>query len=150
DPASNTTIIVPELPGSYDLVMTDPNGCTSAQILHLPVNLCDTQTVLTVLMLVEGFNKGNGALEPVLFNAGLSTDSTACDSVIIQLRDTASFTVVHQANGLLRTDGSVVVGFPASVFASPYFIAVRTRNGLETWSKAPVFMRAHTFLHLRD
>lgn len=150
DPASNTTILVPELPGSYDLVMTDPNGCTSAQTLQLPVNLCDTQTVLTVLMLVEGFNKGNIALEPVLFNAGLSTDSTACDSVIIQLRDTASFTVVHQANGLLHTDGSVVVDFPANVFASPYFIAVRTRNGLETWSKSPVLMRAHTVLRLRD
>lgn len=150
DPISNPGLLVAGLPDSLSVVMTDPNGCTSTQSVFLPVNLCDTQANLTVRLLIEGYMKGPGSLQPVLFNAGLSMDSTVCDSVVVQLRNPSAFHVDFQTTGILRTDGSVTVGFPPAVFSSSYFIVVRSRNGLETWSKSAIRMRAHTTLHLKD
>lgn len=150
DPDSSGTFLVPDLPADFSVVMTDPNGCTSTQSLVLAVDLCDTLVLLTVRLLIEGFVKSDGSLEPVLFNAGLSSDPTACDSVLVQLRHPSTLALVHQASGILRTDGSVELGFPAAAFASQFHIVVRTRNGLETWSKEPLLMRAQSTLILKQ
>ena len=82
-------------------------------------------------------------MQPVLYTDALSTDPTACDSITVELHDaTSPYDVLATANGLIHTDGRAEIFFPGSVLGSSYYIAIRHRNALETWSKDPVLFNA--------
>lgn len=59
------------------------------------------------------------------------------DSVKVYLRNTTSpFDVVDSCNGILNSAGKGIFEFPNAVNGTPYYIVVKHRNSLETWSAA--------------
>lgn len=88
---------------------------------------------------IEGFYRGGGLMEPVLYNAGLNPNSFACDSITVELHDARSpYNFITSARGLLKTDGTADILFPSTVINSSYYISIHHRNSLETWSKNPL------------
>ncbi|MBL0097122.1 MAG: putative metal-binding motif-containing protein [Bacteroidetes bacterium] len=101
-------------------------------------------------LFVEGYYQGNGFMIPNLFNEGLHINPTAVDSVMVELRQTlAPYNPVSTASALLLRNGFAVVPFyPAP---GSYYIVVRHRNTIETWSNHPVFFNGSTvFLILQS
>lgn len=120
--------------GSYTLIVTDANGCTSSQtvVVSDPANPCSV--TLNLRLFIEGFYQSNGLMTGVL-------SSSIADSVSIHLADTtAPYTVQHSAIGLMGVDGYTSVVFPPSVWNSSWYIVVNHRNSIETWSKSPVWI----------
>lgn len=120
--------------GSYTLIVTDANGCTSSQMVVVsdPANPCSV--TLNLRLFIEGFYQSNGLMTGVL-------SSSIADSVSIHLADTtAPYTVQHSAIGLMGVDGYTSVVFPPSVWNSSWYIVVNHRNSIETWSKSPVWI----------
>lgn len=89
---------------------------------------------------LEGFYSGGGQMQAVLYNNfPLSYSSTSCDSIHIELRESVSpYAPVASANAILQTNGSAEVQFPAAYINAAYYIVLRHRNSIETWSKTPV------------
>ncbi|MFN8155666.1 MAG: IPT/TIG domain-containing protein [Bacteroidia bacterium] len=143
------------LSGDTMITMLVPAGATTG-IVKL-TNLCGTNSagptftvgtasvILNLSLNIEGFYLGSNTLAPVRFTNGLTTNSSACDSITIQLRNTtAPYATVQTINGLLLTNGTCQVTFPGSVIGNSYYIVVKHRNSIETWSKLPVLFSSTT------
>ena len=61
---------------------------------------------------------------------------TLCDSVTVELHDAGTpGPVAYRVKSTINVDGNGIFLFPAAVNGHSYYIVVRNRNALETWSK---------------
>lgn len=96
---------------------------------------------LTLKAFLEGFYRGGQTMEPTLYNLGMSSDPTATDMIQVDLwspdhldnssPDLSAVTVLH-------TDGTASVTLPETSSQNNYYISLKHRNSLETWSADPV------------
>jgi len=99
-------------------------------------------------MFIEGFvDPGTGLMDNYgsggcLFVVGASASASDADTVRISLVDSATLNTLSTQPGILHTDGTVSVTFPVS--AGSYYLRVKHRNALESWSAAPVSLIAGT------
>jgi len=82
-----------------------------------------------------------GADEPstavvLLLKINLQACSPRSDTVTVLLRDTASpYVIVDSTRGIIDSTGSVALNFVNAVNGVRYYIVVKHRNSIETWSK---------------
>ncbi|MBL7924675.1 MAG: hypothetical protein JNL88_10800 [Bacteroidia bacterium] len=106
---------------------------------------------LNLKVLIEGFYAGNGIISPVLSTAGYDVSSQISDSITVELRNTSSpYALATSKTALLKTDGNAIVYLPLSILGGSYYIVVRTRNTIETWSKLPVTFGSITSYDFSD
>ena len=60
---------------------------------------------------------------------------SVCDTVIMGLADSASFQIITLATGVINTHGLGVFNLTGLLPGHRYYLVVRTRNAIETWSK---------------
>jgi len=92
---------------------------------------------LNLTAFIEGFMSGTGTMRPVLMNSGIGMSATDCDNVTIELRNaTAPYALAYTFTGILQTNGTITCTYPGSgaVIGNSYYIVIKHRNGLETWS----------------
>ena len=75
---------------------------------------------------------------PVLANQSENSTPTACDSIDVELHD-ANFPygVINSFRSVLNQNGTAECSFPSSLTGN-YYIAVKHRNAVQTWSALPV------------
>ena len=95
-------------------------------------------STVNLKLFVEGYYAGAGTMTTVVDNqAGLPPTSTDVESVIVELHNASSpYSVVASASAMLKTDGSAIANFPTAPNGS-FYIAVKTKNAIETWTKDP-------------
>jgi hypothetical protein len=132
------------------------DGCDPVTgIYHTPI--CGV-TLYTKVM-IEGYYQGNYGLSTLMDNGGGpgaggclylnggSLDPTDADTLTISAMDAVTFAEIESQTGTLKTDGSVIVSFSGAVTSgSSYYIRIKHRNALETWSANPVMLSATTAL----
>ncbi len=97
--------------------------------------------VLNMRAFLEGFYVGGETMAPSLFNLGISNDPTATDSIQVDLWSTnhlSNSIPDFSSNALLHTNGQAEVVFPDVYIGNNYFLSVKHRNGIETWSSSPI------------
>ena len=99
---------------------------------------------------VEGLYHQGGTLNPVLFDRGLHPSNMAVDSVIIELHNAMQpFALVYSGKQLIDTNGNINLIIPGMFNGGIYYIALKTRNGIETWSKNAVTLGNNTNFDFR-
>ncbi|HNF71495.1 MAG TPA: dockerin type I domain-containing protein, partial [Chitinophagaceae bacterium] len=94
-------------------------------------------STLNLKMYIAGYYNGGGLMAPVLMNQLENSSTGQCDTVWVDLHSAAPpFQTEHSSAAVLNQNGTLSCNFPA--LSGPYFIAVRHRNALETWSANPV------------
>ena len=76
-----------------------------------------------------------------LYEVGLSSDATATDSVQVNLWSAAnlsSATPDYSVTAVLHTNGTLTAVFPGATLNNSYYVALKHRNSIETWSAEPV------------
>lgn len=87
---------------------------------------------------IDGFYRGSGTLAAVVDPVTRPVD---CDTLILQLANPSSpYAIVYSDTAILKTNGTVQFDFPPAILGNNYYLVVRHRNALETWSAAPVPM----------
>jgi hypothetical protein len=110
-----------------------------------------TVTTLNLRMYIQGVYANGGAMNPAIYNAGKSINALKVDTITVELHQTASpYSIVESAKGILKTDGSASILFSSNRTGNTYYIAVKHRNAIETWSKSPVTFSAITSCDLSD
>ncbi len=106
---------------------------------------------LNAKLFIEGFYTGGGMMDNYgnggcLFLAGTpGAQITDADSVLISVVDPGTMQIVNTKMGVLQTDGSISVTFGLPVAEGDiYFIRLKHRNTIETWSAAPVSLTLTT------
>ncbi|MBK7966638.1 MAG: hypothetical protein IPK10_16100 [Bacteroidetes bacterium] len=87
--------------------------------------------------MIEGYVLGGGLMISNLFNNGLNPNPNATDSITVELRAaTSPYNIIQSIQEVLYRNGFASIPmYPAN---GSYFIVIKSRNGIETWSKSPV------------
>ncbi len=99
----------------------------------------DNYNMLNLKIYLQGYYLSNGLMQPVLMNQGVGTDPTITDTIVVELHGPLDpFNTVFATASLLKTNGADAVSLPGKFFGGSYYLVVKSRNGIETWSKFPV------------
>ena len=127
---------------SYTVQVTDGTACMAPFVTPL-LNVVPCPVALTINAYIEGYYIGGGLMQPVLYNEGVSSNMTLCDSIRIELHSAISpFSTIASANAVLQVNGSTTANF--TIVPGLYYIVIKHRNGLQTWSANPVMITGST------
>lgn len=107
--------------------------------------------LLHVKAFLQGYYAGGGLMNDVLFNQGVyGSPSTVADSITVALHfPNPPYAQAFQTTTRLEQNGSVVLK-DFGVVGQSYFIAIRHRNSIETWSAIPIMITANTAYDFSD
>ena len=92
--------------------------------------------VVNAKAFIEGFYDGNGLMRPVI---NPLSQPLLTDTIVLRLaRNVSPFDILFSATSVLQTDGNVKFDFPISTSGNSYYLVMKHRNAIETWSAAPV------------
>lgn len=132
------------------ITMTVPAGATSGviEVVNGPCSglsagsftVTSATLTLNLNVFLEGYYLGTASMQPVLFNQGVSgATGLETDSIYIELRDSADATLtIDSDTSVLMTDGSATVQFSVATAGTSYWIVVKHRAAVQTWSAAQV------------
>ena len=130
--------VTPMISGPYTVNISDGTSCVQT-FSTTPITVNTNCLVFNLKIFIEGFYKQNSMMTPVMFNSGVSTDTTVCDTIIVELHDPLNpANIISTKTGVLHTNGKAEIVFPAGILNQSYYIVVHHRNSVETWSKNPV------------
>ena len=99
--------------------------------------------MLNLHLYIEGFYLGGGMLAEVLGNG-------ICDSIQVELHDPMSpSSIIYSATSLLSVYGNAKLNIPPAFRGNYYYVVIRHRNSIETWSKFPIHMTAFSTFNLK-
>ena len=103
----------------------------------------DTGVYINLTTFVEGFYLGNSKMQSLFNNPSVVTEKTVADILQVKLhRSQAPYDSIYSCNALVNTDGTARVLFPASAIGNAYYLVIKHRNSIETWSASPVNITA--------
>jgi hypothetical protein len=114
--------------------LTNAVGCDSAATLHLTIACSST---LNLALNIQGYYDLDAhAMRPVMLNQGAGSSSTVVDTITVDLHDGSSYATIASVQAVLNTDGTVTAVLPP--VTGSYYIGIRYKNTIETWSTNPV------------
>jgi len=123
--------------GTYPVTVIDAIGCHTVATATVTVL---ARNILNLKLFIEGYYLGNGQMQPVMKNELVQgATPTQADSITIELHQVNHpDSVVESAPVILMTDGSAQAVFSAHIPCHSYWIVVKHRSAIQTWSAAPV------------
>ena len=143
----STVYAKPLVAGTANFIATATNslGCTNSSTQPITVNNCGGITA-NIKLFLQGYYTGAGSMQPVLNNQAVpSSLATEVDSVIVELHHPTTFALIDSKKAVLLTNGNVSVSFAQP--AGSYYIAIRHRSTVQTWTANPVACSASTALY---
>lgn len=100
--------------------------------------------MINIQVFIEGLYQSGGLLASVL-------GPGVCDSVRIELHQpVAPFGLVTSIPLLLNNQGNARASLPGVFREAPYYLVIRHRNSVETWSKTPVVLKSINTIKLKS
>jgi len=97
----------------------------------------DSGIVLSIKVFIESLYIGNGKMKNMTSIPNLS--STTTDIVFIELHNSSfPFERRYMQSSILKIDGKINTTFPFDVLGESFYIVIKHRNSIETWSANPV------------
>jgi hypothetical protein len=98
---------------------------------------CPANVTLNLKLFIQGYYRGNStmiaAVDPVNY-------PTLCDTIYVELhQDVSPYNLVYSLKGTINTNGNGTFIFPNTFYSNHYYLTIRHRNALETWSKNTVW-----------
>ncbi|QLH46085.1 MAG: hypothetical protein HWD58_10890 [Bacteroidota bacterium] len=129
--------------GTQTAVLINAANCDSLATLHLSTQNCGGS--LQLFSYLQGYYSGAYTMQPVLMNSGVYNSYADCDTVWVEWHDTlAPYTLLYALPATLQTNGSISVNLPVALLNNWYYLALRNRNHIQTWSAQPIQMQALT------
>ena len=76
-------------------------------------------------------------------NQGVSVNTSETDTITIELHDAIlTSNIVYETKGLLSTAGYSTITIPSTLFGNSYYVVLKHRNSVQTWSASPVLMNS--------
>jgi Dockerin type I domain/IPT/TIG domain/Calx-beta domain len=114
--------------------ITNGNEFNNEQVNITLIDNDILSTTLNLKLFFEGYyNLSTHKMTPAKYNQGGTTDTDIVDDIIVELRNTNNGDLVVSTTATLEIDGNATAQFN-SAYSGSYFIVVKHRNGLETWS----------------
>ena len=129
--------------GLLQVEVENIHGCRttdSIQIITTPCNLN-----LNLKSFLQGYYLSGGNMISTLMNQGVGNTSSDCDTITVELHSsTTPFATMYSFSGVLPTHGIIPCIFPPAALGNSYYLVIKHRNSIETWSAAPVYLGLNT------
>jgi len=131
-------------PVTFILTVTNSFGCQSTGSILVDIDTCATAIDLDLTLFLEGYYLGGGTMYSTLWDLEQGFiltgpyPSTATDSIEVNLWLNSSLSNPgpdYSEKVILHNDGSATASF-ATAPAGSYWVAVKHRNHIETWSSS--------------
>jgi hypothetical protein len=134
--SSQLNVVVPVGATSGKITVNNPNGCNAISSANFGLGATPLIISLNLKVLLQGFYLGGGQMNAVIDPGNPSV----CDSITVELRPSADISQSpYPRKGLLSTSGQFTATYANTIGDVSYYIVVKHRNSLETWSKNPVY-----------
>ncbi len=144
-PGISGNIFDPSIAGagihSITYTYTDGNGCSYSISQLVEVIVCPLYATLSLKVFLEGFYSDISTMRANIYDLGISNDDTETDTIQVNIWSPSRLSEAepdYTVSTVLHTNGMAEIQFPASVIGNSFYIAVKHRNHLETWSKLPL------------
>ncbi len=121
------------IPSGWSLLYNHPNkGDISVKF---------DKTNLNVKAFLEGYYNGNSTMNTLLHNIGLTEDATAVDSIEVQMWSPDNLNLsepTFTSKIILHNDGNANLSLPINMIGNNYYICIKHKNSIETWSAEPI------------
>ncbi len=119
-------------------------GTTLGEVEDYNVNIIAPNSTISTKVSIEGFyDAATLALRPVKANQGIGVSPTDVDTITIELRNPTTYALVATTTGMLQTNGIATGTFTPAVNGT-YYLVVKHRNSLQTWSATPLLINSVT------
>jgi chitodextrinase len=137
--------LIPNTAYSFYVKAKDAAGNASVNSNTVNVTTLAATTVVTVKLNIQGFyNIVTHTMRPVKVNQGIGGSPTDVDDITLELRnDTAPYGLVATTTAVLQTNG-FATGIFNSALSGSYYLVVKHRSALQTWSASPITVSAST------
>ena len=124
---------------SFHATVTNSFGCHSVSN-DVTVNVISCGASLNLKVFLQGYYISSGQMINVLENQGvIGATSTQTDTIHVELHSTVDpTTILDMVPAMLMTNGQANCSF--SVSPGSYWLVVKHRNSIQTWSAAPVMI----------
>ncbi len=100
---------------------------------------------LNLTTFLEGSYADSSSMTATANKINAAIPSSIADSIIVELHSSTSpYATMYSSNGVVNTNGTASISFPNSTLDSSYYIVIKHRNSIETWSASPVTISNHT------
>jgi hypothetical protein len=151
----NDVYYLPSPTSSWNLGYSYPEG-TEINFLYYDELLVGTESglyghplfeaqpsSLTLTAFLEGLYLGGSNMTAALNNIDPSISALVADTIIVSLHMVSSpYTQMYADTVLLSTSGLATCSFSSATNGSSYYVVVKHRNSIETWSASPVTLSA--------
>lgn len=101
-------------------------------------NDISANTIVNLKLFIEGYYDSGSMMQPVMHNQDFVSPITNVENITVELRDVNfPYGILHTTTAMLKTDGTVQCTYESAPNGL-FYIAVKTRNALQTWSSSPV------------
>ena len=132
--------------GTYPVSLTASNAMganTKTTSNYITVNVCLVTVNLKAFL--EGYYVSTNTMTPALLNEGVGSNALLCDSVTVELHQaTSPYALAYSYKGVIGTNGLLACTFAGGASGNSYYIVVKHRNSIETWSASPITISAVT------
>jgi len=142
---SSVHAIVPLGAQSGSISVVNDKGCTSTS--NSLFSYVALHPELTIRLFIEGLYYNGGFMDLPLVNSGLSGNSIISDSIELFLVDSNDLnSIVFRRRSILFSQGQSTIELPGWVLGNSYYLFIRHRSSVETWSKNPIqFSNENTY-----
>ena len=119
--------------------------CTICFSVQCPTVCC---IVINTKMYLQGYylTETGHTMQPVLNNQAVPNSLTnEVDTIVVELHDPQTYEMIDTKKAVLHADGTASVPFTQS--AGLYYIAIKHRNTVQTWSANPIACSDNTALY---
>lgn len=129
---------LPTATTTYTAVANNAANCPSVPTsVTVTRGACSTE--LDLKLFIEGYVEGS-AMRPVMNNQDGTSAMDMVENIVVELRDAnAPHAMLHTTTAALKTNGTAVATF-ASAPTGSFYIAIKTKNAIQTWSAEPHVM----------
>jgi hypothetical protein len=120
------------------------NDITASQGFQQADSLSTLSLHLTFF--IQGYYLHNYQMKPVLYNSGISSDTSITDTVEVRIINPAPPYLVRQTiKALLHTNGKLNCTLNPMLLGNSYYISLHHRSIIETWSAHPITFSKNTY-----
>jgi hypothetical protein len=101
---------------------------------------------IQVKFFIEGFYVDTvlNIMNPVLGNAGIGNFLDVDTITVFLAQGSNPANIVQNQQSILDAYGNATFDFPGTLIGQSFYIGIRHRNTIETWSKQPVLLQQQT------
>ena len=127
--------------GTFNYQVKDEYNCIT-DVFNVTI-LPETTNLTTKLYLEGYYDTVSHGMRPVSANQGIGVSTTDVDYITVELHDATTYALVAATTAMIKTDGTAVCQFPGVINGS-FYIAIKHRNAIQTWSATPIIVSQET------